>query len=82
MFVRISKLLDAEAARPDEGVAILKHLMAELQDFNNSDARKEARRPAEKYYLVARLADVRERVSDARITQIDAKAFDPPYVGT
>lgn len=77
MSVRISKLLDAEASRPDDEVLILKHLMAELKGFYASDYRKEARRTTEKHRIVARMAEIRERLLEARYTQVNAGLFDP-----
>lgn len=76
MFVRISKLLDVEAERPQESVLILKHLMHELKDFYHSNYRKEARKSKEKHRIVSRLTEIKERVLNDRIQQINDNTFD------
>lgn len=77
MFVRINKLLDAEAEQPEDEVLILKHLMYELKDFYDSDYRKEARKATEQHRIVARMAEIRERVLEARYTKVNAGVLDP-----
>jgi hypothetical protein len=71
----MSKLLNVEAERPEENALILKHLMAELRDFYHSDYRKEARRSKEKHRIVSRLAEIKERVLNDRVEQVNAGTF-------